>query len=54
MLASVKANGTPKIQCIAFQDFLKSDPKVLIFSAAARNSELMSVVKVSQAHELCW
>ncbi|KAJ3416128.1 hypothetical protein HDV05_003097 [Chytridiales sp. JEL 0842] len=53
-LASVKANGSPKIQPVVFQDFLKSDSRVLIFAAATRNAELMSVVKVSQTHELCW
>ncbi|KAJ3218333.1 hypothetical protein HDU67_006105 [Dinochytrium kinnereticum] len=53
-LASVRANGSPKIQPIVFQDFLRSDPRVMIFSAATRNSELMSVVKVSQAHEILW
>ncbi|KAJ3105931.1 hypothetical protein HDU97_007277 [Phlyctochytrium planicorne] len=52
-LASMKATGV-KIQPLMFQDFLRSDGRVLIFSAATRNSELMSVVKLSQSHEILW
>ncbi|KAJ3329630.1 hypothetical protein HDU76_007527 [Blyttiomyces sp. JEL0837] len=52
--ASMRANGTPKIQLVVFQDFLKSDPRVLIFSGSTRNSELMSAVKVTQTHEIIW
>ncbi|KAJ3085007.1 hypothetical protein HK102_000403 [Quaeritorhiza haematococci] len=53
-LASVKSNGTPKLQTIVFQDFLPADPKVLLFVGAARNADLMSVVKSSQTHEVFW
>ncbi|KAJ3299726.1 hypothetical protein HK104_007457 [Borealophlyctis nickersoniae] len=53
-LASVKSNGSPKIQQIVFQDFLNADPRVLIFSAATRNADLMGVVKQSQTHEVFW
>ncbi|KAJ3032566.1 hypothetical protein HDV00_007392 [Rhizophlyctis rosea] len=53
-IASVRSNGTPKIQQIVFQDFLQPDPKVLIFSAATRNADLMGVIKSSQTHEIFW
>ncbi|KAJ3056331.1 hypothetical protein HK097_007309 [Rhizophlyctis rosea] len=53
-IASVRSNGTPKIQQIVFQDFLEPDPRVLIFSAATRNAELMGVIKSSQTHEIFW
>ncbi|KAJ3130992.1 hypothetical protein HK101_004864, partial [Irineochytrium annulatum] len=54
VLASIKANGSPKIQTLVFQDFFKTDNRVLLFSAPTRSSELMSVVKVSQTHEILW
>ncbi|KAI9190634.1 uncharacterized protein BJ171DRAFT_438759 [Polychytrium aggregatum] len=53
-LASVKSNGTPKIQPLVFQDFLAADPRILVFSAATSNPELMSVVKSGQSHEIYW
>ncbi|KAI8848010.1 hypothetical protein BC829DRAFT_394858 [Chytridium lagenaria] len=53
-LASLKSNGSMKIQSLVFQDFLRSDQRIMIFSGATRNSELMSVVKVSQNHEILW
>ncbi|KAJ3183012.1 hypothetical protein HDU87_007434 [Geranomyces variabilis] len=53
-LASVRPNGTPKIQRVVFQDFLAADPKVLMFAAPTRSAELMAVVKGSQTHELFW
>ncbi|TPX70004.1 hypothetical protein SpCBS45565_g02093 [Spizellomyces sp. 'palustris'] len=53
-IASAKSNGVPKIQRLVFQDFLLADPKVLLFSAATRNAELMAVVKGSQTHEIFW
>ncbi|KAI8907700.1 hypothetical protein DFJ77DRAFT_475002 [Powellomyces hirtus] len=53
-LASVRPNGTPKIQRLVFQDFLTADPKVLLFAAPTRSAELMAVVKGTQTHELFW
>ncbi|KAI9355900.1 hypothetical protein DFJ73DRAFT_623359 [Zopfochytrium polystomum] len=53
-MASVRPNGTPKIQPLVFQDFLKSDGRVLLFSGATRNTELMGVVKLTQSHEISW
>ncbi|KAJ3015953.1 hypothetical protein HKX48_004292 [Thoreauomyces humboldtii] len=53
-LASVRPNGTAKVQRLVFQDFLSADPKVMLFAAATRNAELMAVVKGSQTHELFW
>ncbi|KAI9017628.1 hypothetical protein BC832DRAFT_40148 [Gaertneriomyces semiglobifer] len=53
-LASVRGDGTPQIQRLVFQDFLSTDPRALLFSAATNNADLMSAVKNSQAHELFW
>ncbi|KAI8823084.1 uncharacterized protein EV422DRAFT_391315 [Fimicolochytrium jonesii] len=53
-IASVRSTGAPKLQRLVFLDFLSADPKVLIFAAATRNSELMSVTKGSQTHEIFW
>ncbi|KAJ3383688.1 hypothetical protein HDU84_003435 [Entophlyctis sp. JEL0112] len=52
VLASQRTDGSAKAQSIPFLDFLRSDPRVLLFAAAARNQELMSVVKINQTHEL--
>ncbi|KAJ1562417.1 hypothetical protein HK096_010150 [Nowakowskiella sp. JEL0078] len=53
-LASTTNQGMPKIQPIIFYDFKDADQRILIFSAATRNSDLMSVVKHSQSHQLYW
>ncbi|KAJ1550713.1 hypothetical protein HK405_016056, partial [Cladochytrium tenue] len=42
------------MQPLIFHEFLASDGRVLIFTGATRNSELMSVVKMNQSHEISW
>eukprot|EP00842_Homolaphlyctis_polyrhiza_P006710 jgi/Hompol1/703/HPOL_000442-RA len=53
-LASVKPDGSPKVHQIVFHEQLHSDRRVLIFTAAARNAELMSVLKGGKNHEVYW
>ncbi|ORX86773.1 hypothetical protein BCR32DRAFT_264800 [Anaeromyces robustus] len=54
MLSSVK-NGVPKVQPIVFQSLMSGDQRVLIFSGATRNADLMSVVKSSNStHVIYW
>ncbi|KAG4101563.1 hypothetical protein H8356DRAFT_1655598 [Neocallimastix lanati (nom. inval.)] len=54
MLSSVK-NGVPKVQQIVYQNLLSADQRVLIFSGATRNADLMSVVKSSNStHVIYW
>ncbi|ORX48994.1 hypothetical protein BCR36DRAFT_404915 [Piromyces finnis] len=48
MLSSVK-NGVPMVQPIVFQSLLSTDQRVLIFTGATRNANLMSVVKSSNS-----
>ncbi|KAI8915583.1 hypothetical protein EDD86DRAFT_394 [Gorgonomyces haynaldii] len=52
-LASVKPDGTPKIQSIRFCQF-HQDPSILLFSCSARNNDMMSVLKGSKTHEIHW
>ncbi|KAI8921702.1 hypothetical protein BC831DRAFT_476019 [Entophlyctis helioformis] len=53
-LASVKADGTPKLQHIVAQEQLWTDAKVLVFTGPNRNTELMSVLKGTKNHEVLW
>ncbi|KAI9347586.1 hypothetical protein BDR26DRAFT_817287 [Obelidium mucronatum] len=54
LLASVRADGTARVQPLTFLDFLGSDPRVLLLAGAARSQELVQAVKTNQSHELCW
>jgi len=48
MLSSIK-NGLPKVQSMVFNSLLSTDQRVLIFTGATRNADLMSVVKSPNA-----
>ncbi|KAI8805108.1 hypothetical protein BJ742DRAFT_421079 [Cladochytrium replicatum] len=53
-LASVTSQGLPKIQPFVWHSFLDADKRVLLFSGATRNAELMGVVKHSNSHQIHW
>ncbi|CAG8596909.1 4098_t:CDS:2 [Paraglomus brasilianum] len=53
-MTNLRRNGQPSSHTIRFHDFLKEDPRYLVFLMAFNDSHLHGDIKSNPRAELCW